>query len=290
MAMPVLVQRIIDAYRRGPREAAWERFLNDPTPGLADLQAAFGRIRSGTLSESEQRIIERIERRRAQLRQCESVATYRDFGAGDPDAPRTDRQLIEGVVVQRRVGDLVQASVPRAWGLVLFGLIRQFRPARLIELGSAMGISGSYQVAGLWLNDEGNLHTLEGCPQMAQHARQSLAGIAEDRATLVCGRFQDTLDGVLSEMGHVDFAFIDGHHDERATVDYFDRIKPRLTENSVVVFDDCDWSGGMQRAWKHVCADGFVGCALDLGKFGVCLCRADGFGEPVRFELAYPQA
>lgn len=288
MTVPVLVQRIVEAYRRGPRAAAWEQFLNDPVAGLADLQAVMGRLRGGTFSEAEQRIVERIELRRDALRRSEAEETYRDFGAGSPEAPRTDEQLVEGVVTRRRVADLVRASVPREWGLVLFGLIRQYRPMRLIELGSALGISGSYQVAALWLNDAGHLHTLEGCSQMAAHAEESLGVIAGHRATLVRGRFQDTLDGVLADMGHVDFAFIDGHHDERATIDYFDRIKSRLTEGSIVVFDDCDWSEGMQRAWQHVSRDAVVNCAIDLGKFGVCLCRADGFDEAKRFELVYP--
>jgi predicted O-methyltransferase YrrM len=43
----------------------------------------------------------------------------------------------------------------------------------------------------------------------------------------------------------LDFAFIDGHHDERATVAYFQQMKPSLSPGAVVLFYDIKWSSGM---------------------------------------------
>jgi predicted O-methyltransferase YrrM len=69
--------------------------------------------------------------------------------------------------------------------------------------------------------------------------------------TTITGRFLDTLDGALKN-GPYDFAFIDGHHEGDATIDYFTRIRPHLTGNSIVIFDDINSSRGMQGAWKTI--------------------------------------
>jgi predicted O-methyltransferase YrrM len=88
---------------------------------------------------------------------------------------------------------------------------------------------------------------------------------------VVPGRFQDTLADVAREQAPVDFAFIDGHHDEHATVAYFRQILPHLGRSAVLVFDDISWSPGMERAWKTVTADERVGLAVDLSAIGICL-------------------
>ena len=182
VAVPVLVKRIVEAYRRVPPGAGWDRFLEDTSPELNDLQSVLADLRDGDLTERERILVERIERRREELSLSDDVITYRDFGAGTADAPRTEQQLIEGVPDERRVADLVKASIPREWGLLLLKLICRFRPTRLVELGSALGISGAYQAAALRLNNLGQLFTLEGCPRMADYARRTISLIDADRA------------------------------------------------------------------------------------------------------------
>jgi len=113
-------------------------------------------------------------------------------------------------------------------------------------------------------------------------------GLIPQRAAIVQGRFQDSLPGVLDRMGQVDFAFIDGHHDEQATIDYWQQIRDRLTGRSIVVFDDCNWSEGMQRAWKHIISESSVSCSIDLGKFGLCLCNDQQFDCSTHLRLPYP--
>lgn len=290
MSIPTVVKRIVKAYQSGPSTSQWDQFLDHPAPELADLQTAFSALRQDRPAPAEHALIERIEQRRRELGDSTDVITYCDYGAGSPNEPRTEQQLRDGVANRRRVADLVAAGVPREWGMVLFRLIRQFSPTRLIELGSALGISAAYQAAALKLDHQGRLFTLEGCPQMASHARRTLDRLRTNRATVVEGRFQDRLPGVLRTLGRVDFAFIDGHHDEQATLDYYDQIAPCLTQRSIVVFDDCNWSHGMQRAWKQIRQRPGISCTICLGKFGCCLCNDPAFDGPRHFDLEYPQA
>src|SRR5262249_1845494 len=144
------------------------------------------------------------------------------------------------------------SSTRRPWGDFLYHLMRVLQPHRALELGTCVGLSGSYIAAGLKANEKGHLWTLEGMPDSVRIANEtfSVLGLA-DRVTTITGRFLDTLDGALKN-GPFNFAFIDGHHEGDATIDYFTRIRPHLTGNSIVIFDDIDWSRGMQDAWKTI--------------------------------------
>ena len=84
-----------------------------------------------------------------------------------------------------------------------------------------------------------------------------------------------TLDKVLNEHKPIDFAFIDGHHDEDATITYFEQIQPYLSEKSILIFDDISWSDGMRKAWKRIEGSEKVRISLDLRVIGICILDND---------------
>jgi predicted O-methyltransferase YrrM len=83
-------------------------------------------------------------------------------------------------------------------------------------------------------------------------ARENFQALGLENVTVVSGKFQDTLYRALNEHHPIDFAFIDGHHDEKATITYFKQIQLHLRKESVVIFDDISWSKGMRNAWKKI--------------------------------------
>mgnify|MGYP000079522577 FL=1 len=91
----------------------------------------------------------------------------------------------------------------------------------------------------LSLNKAGKIVTIEGVKTLAKYAEQNIETIGLENVRVVAGRFQDVLDEVLNESSPIDFAFIDGHHDEKATMRYFEQIIPFLSNQPrVLVFDD----------------------------------------------------
>jgi len=94
------------------------------------------------------------------------------------------------------------------------------------------------------------------------------------RVQVKIGRFQDNLSAVLTELSTIDYAFIDGHHDERATIAYFEQIVGYAAQPAIVVIDDITWSDGMRRAWRSVWAHPKTDVALGLDKVGVCFLHA----------------
>ncbi|MPZ22513.1 MAG: glycosyltransferase [Dehalococcoidia bacterium] len=184
------------------------------------------------------------------------------------------------------IGEVIQVrSVKPIWGLFLFKLIRGLRPGTCLELGTAVGVSGAYQGAALKLNRRGTLVTVEGAPGVAALASQNFDRLGLNTVSGRTGLFQQILDGVLADLGTVDFAFIDGHHDQHATIGYFRKILDLVPDNGVLVFDDIGWSAGMKKAWETISNAERVRVAINLGRVGICVI---GGAEIPRASLAFP--
>lgn len=199
---------------------------------------------------------------------------------GEFSGDAADKELLVG-----SVGQLSRtASKAPVWAYLLFRLVREHRPERALELGTCLGLSAAHQAAALELNGGGRLVTLEAAASRAELATRNLErlGLA-GRADVVRGRFQDTLEGVLGGFeGPIEYAFIDGHHDEQATLTYFEKILPFLADQSLVVFDDIAWSDGMARAWRSLQAHARTALSVDLGNIGICAIGQDGPGRQIR--------
>lgn len=163
-----------------------------------------------------------------------------------------------------------RASTNPNWCGFLYALVRALRPPSCLEMGSGVGISAAYISAALHENGCGGLLTLEGNPQSARIARETLRVVGLEReAEVVCGRFQETLEGALSSLGSVGFVFIDGHKDGQAMLGYFRQVLPRLSNESVVLFDDIGWSHEMSQAWRDIVGSFDARFTIDLGEKGV---------------------
>jgi predicted O-methyltransferase YrrM len=165
------------------------------------------------------------------------------------------------------------ASKTPFWSLLLFKLVRNLQPTIAVELGTCLGVSAAYQAAAQQLNGRGRIITLEGSAARAALSRKHLASLGLENATVIAGIFDDTLQKTLTANSPVDFAFIDGHHDEHATLRYYQQFLPHLIEETVVVFDDIAWSPGMRRAWKALQNDANVAVSIDMLAVGICVVR-----------------
>ena len=219
--------------------------------------------------------IDRIEELRSVLRANLTEITVMDYGAGSPKDNRKQEEMYNGVAATMNVSNACKTSKPRFWALVLFKLIREFKPTTSIELGTCLGISAAYQAAAHKINDKGSITTMEGAASLASLSEKNLRKLGLDNAVVVCGRFQDNLDRVLNENKPIDYAFIDGHHDEEASLSYFESFVPYLSNKAILVFDDISWSNGMRRAWNRIIENENVKFSVDLKTIGICLLDSD---------------
>lgn len=224
-----------------------------------------------TLSTEEKYWVDRIEKLRNSLNKDNTSIEVTDFGAGDPKSKRTDEEMYKGVDNLTSVSDICKASKPPVWALLLLKLVKDFHSKTVIELGTCLGISAAYQAAGQEINQEGKLITLEGSDSLAKIAENNLNSLNCKNVSVIPGRFQNNLEKILKENKPVDYVFVDGHHDEKATINYFNLLLPYLSEKAVIVFDDISWSSGMKTAWLKVQEHNMIKIIVDLKTIGICI-------------------
>jgi hypothetical protein len=85
----------------------------------------------------------------------------------------------------------------------------------------------------------------------------------------VQGLFDTTLPRVLADVTAADLAFVDGHHDEMATLQYVAMLLPHLSQGSLLILDDIRLSADMWRAWQKVVAMPGFAAAVNVGRLGL---------------------
>lgn len=246
-----------------PRHRSNQKILKQlgktPYPQGIKLQEVLYQLKRG-LPKPEQDWIIRIENERKRLLRR--------------NEPLNDGSLGEGGLYDKNV-TIKQAcgvSEPPKPALMLYLLARAIKPRTVIELGTNVGISSAYMGAALKINeDNGKLTTLDASPYRQRLAKEVHYNLNIDNISYVEGLFADTLSGSLSDMGSIDLAFVDGHHQYQPTLDYLEEILQFATRDSVFVFDDIRWSDGMKKAWLQIQSDDRLGLIVDLSSVGICV-------------------
>ena len=261
---PLILKRRLRAAVRSALSDARSR-----SNSLFAVKRALQHAKGDIATTPERDLSKRIERRRRELSERADTVQDIDYGAGYAGSQYNEDQQRRGVVTTISVSELASFSKAAVWAEVLYHLTRVLRPQKVLELGTCVGISGSYIAAALQFNCQGRLWTIEGSPATAALAQQTfqMLGLG-DRVTLLIGSFHDMLNPCLKEQKSFDLIFVDGHHDGKATVGYFRQLKPHLSPNAIIVFDDIAWSAGMAEAWSEISADPSVKDFVQMGEMG----------------------
>ena len=157
-------------------------------------------------------------------------------------------------------------------GKLLFHLSSHIKPDKILELGTATGISAIYLAAG---NPLAKVFTLEADPYLCKLARQHADDLGLQNIIIKEGDFADTLTPVLNEMQNADLVFIDGQHHSQALAHQLSSLYPYLSKNKVVIIDDIRWSDDMYGAWLKLVKDDRWNISLDLYRMGILICNDD---------------
>lgn len=194
---------------------------------------------------------QKIDERRARLYADNSAIPVEDHGANGNGSTR-----------QVPLSKIALNSKAPIWARFIHQVVANLGSAKSLEMGSCVGLTACYIAAA-----GSRLITIEGAPAIAEIARQTVKELGySDAVEVVTGRFDKTLEPALAA-GPLGFVFVDGHHDEHATVEYWHQIRPHLTEDAFVIFDDIHWTEGMSRAWEVIQSE--AAWSLDMETLGV---------------------
>jgi predicted O-methyltransferase YrrM len=235
----------------------------------AGLVAAALAVRKRHLTPSERADIEAIESRRERLIAQRRPVEMRHYTrSDDPDESGELRWSARA----EPLGEIAaRVSASRRKAMALYGLVRELAPRRALEMGTGVGISGAYQGMALRHAGGGDMVALDGAPELAAVAAETFAELGLEGVEVRVGPFAETLPAALAE-GPLQYAFVDGHHQEEATLAYFELLLPHAP-GAALVFDDIRWSDGMLRAWRRIADDQRVGLAVDLDRYGIAFTR-----------------
>ncbi|MFC4721162.1 O-methyltransferase [Geojedonia litorea] len=182
---------------------------------------------------------------------------------------------------KRRVGHIAKTSgttLHRAQ--LLFRLAHYLKPKRSLELGTSLGIGTQAIALG---NLEGQVSSIEGSPEIAAIAAQQLQDFGIQNQQLKIGRFEEQLPQLNQQQW--DLIFIDGHHQKKPTLQYFETLLPSVHNNTIMIFDDIYWSKGMTQAWENIKQHPKVSVTIDSFFWGLVLFRKEQVKENFKIRM-----
>ncbi|MBP8976054.1 MAG: class I SAM-dependent methyltransferase [Bacteroidetes bacterium] len=234
----------------------------------SETERALGRALQKTVAHSFTRdeldSIEAIERYRTSLLHNTTKIEMLDYGAARKNGEAVQKELAIRTICHT-------SASPKKKCLLLFSLIREIRPAVCVEMGTNLGISGSYLAAAAKLNGNGFIYSLEGSPSLSQIASKHFYDSGLSNIKVYKGQFVETIPNIVASSPPISLVYFDGHHEEFATLRYYEMLKPHLSENALLVIDDICWSSGMERAWNTIRSSSPIALSIDLFTMGVCV-------------------
>ncbi len=153
---------------------------------------------------------------------------------------------------------------------LLSRLVNHFRPQRILEIGTSLGISTLYLA---FPSGQSSVITLEGCENTAALAQQNFRTAGIKNIEIITGEFDMSLQVALDRPGQFDFVYFDGNHSKSATIRYFEFCLKKKNEGSIFVFDDIHWSREMSSAWSLIRSHEEVSISIDLFHVGILFFR-----------------
>jgi len=173
---------------------------------------------------------------------------------------------------QRKVSEIAKiAGISKKRALLLIRLVEYFNSQQILEIGTSLGLGTSTLAVA---NSSSKITTLEGCENTAEIARNLFQQFNLNNIQIVIGDFKNTLYNEL-EKNNFDLIYIDGNHRKKETLRYFDQCLHSIHNNSVLIFDDINWSNEMQQAWLEIKENPKVTVTIDTYLWGMVFFRRE---------------
>jgi predicted O-methyltransferase YrrM len=178
-----------------------------------------------------------------------------DFGAGS--AVTTKKH--------RTVKSIAKHSSRKKVNKLLYRSVAYIQPDYIVELGTSFGFSTMYMSKA----SDNQIYTVEGDKAIADLAQKNFEKLELKNVNLLNMSFDAALHHLSKKFTGRGLLFIDGNHTYTATLEYFYFLCKHLRDDSVLIFDDINWSKGMQHAWKVIVKSSKVPLTIELFDVGI---------------------
>ncbi|NNE32921.1 MAG: class I SAM-dependent methyltransferase [Winogradskyella sp.] len=182
---------------------------------------------------------------------------------------------------QRRVSKMIRNSSSSFKNAkLLFKTTKYFNFKTILELGTSLGM-GTYAMA--IADTSSKIISIEGCPNTLGFTNSYLRQYNLKHLSFINGDFQSTIQKLNEDK--FDCVFIDGHHNKKSTINYFESLLSKTHNNTVFVFDDIYWSKGMTEAWAYIKAHPSVSVTVDTFHLGYVFFRKEQAKEHFKIRV-----
>jgi len=214
-------------------------------------------VQKNDFSEEDKWVFQNLNKFRNELSQSNEIIDYKIFNS--------DETAVVHNIFKR-------AASPEIWCKYLYLLAKNLDAKNYLEIGTNLGVSGSYILSALNKHPDSHFITMEGVPKLCSIAENQFHKVgSSDQFQVFQGLYQDTFPKVLELPFDFEVCFIDGNHKLEPTLHYFNKLKEKTTNPCVFLFDDIYWSNEMIEAWKMIKNDSDINFALDLFKMGIVI-------------------
>ena len=175
---------------------------------------------------------------------------------------------------------LHNASISPKRQRLLLRLVHYFNSKNVLELGTHLGMGTIAMALG---NPKATITTVEGCLNTTQYSKNHLnKWLAENHFSgalnIINAPFTTYFEKQLSDSAKekkLNLIYLDGHHNGRATLEYFNQIKKLMHNDSLLIIDDIHWSEDMTQAWNQIIAQPEVHVSIDTYYWGLVFLRKE---------------
>ncbi len=218
---------------------------------------SFQKLKSGNFSSEEIKIFGKCESYRSQLLENDDLISFEVFNS---------KKKIKVKDVCKK------ATSPPSWGRLLYFITDLMKNPNFLEIGTNLGISGSYILEAIKKKEKGKLITMEGVPMLSEISHKRFEEItSRKKFKLYNGLYIDTFPKLLKSKQNFNIIFIDGNHNKKSTLHYYEKLKSKLDFPAIIIIDDINWSNGMKSAWYSMRSDSNVKFSIDFYKMGILI-------------------
>lgn len=220
-------------------------------------------------SEKEYYAFLELENLRQELVADRTQLEITDFGAGSKHSNHKNSSN------KKSISQIAHHSaITTKKAQLLFRLVEYFKPKTILELGTSLGLSTLFMALASD-SSETQIITFEGCPQIAEKAKENFEELEQDNIEIIIGNIDETLSKTLPSLSSLDFVFLDANHRYEPTLNYFNQILKKCHNNTIIILDDIHWSEGMEKAWKEIIQHEQVSVSIDLFQLGFVFLRKE---------------
>ena len=141
----------------------------------------------------------------------------------------------------------------------------------MLELGTSLGLATAAMALG---NRQGQIISIEGCPNTAQRAKQAFDAHLTGHTIRLRNESFDAFFNTV-DLATFKLIYVDGNHSLEHTLQYFEALLKYVGNDSVIIFDDIYWSPEMTLAWEKIAAHPRVTVSIDTFQWGLVFFRKE---------------